>query len=374
MNTRSKRLDYSLEAIAHRLKAEKIGVAVIQRGEKLSLSATLPPKPGSNRERAYQQRISLGFYASEEGLKQAELLAREMGAQLASNRFEWAAWSQYTEATVPTPLEAKRVAEWVEEFEADIKSKGSITASTWKTNYQIVFSKLPPAELLTSDLIMRLVLKSEPNTRERKRRVEALNKLAKFAGLDADLGGLKGDYSARSVDPRELPTDERLIEIWQSLPDDPWRTAYARLLVFGLRPHEAWFWVDESSPTKQRYRITKGKTGSRVVYPLRPEWVDLFSPIGDMPAADLTTNYDRLGKLFWDHWRDRHGKNPRDWKPYDLRHCYARRGMSVGLPPDWMAKAMGHGLDTHLRSYRAWIGQEAYDSIFEGIVGNPFKD
>lgn len=369
MVTRSKKIDYSLDAITKRLKAERIGVAVIQRGDKLSIRATLPPKQGSSKNMPYQQSISLGFYANEQGLEQSESLAREMGAQLASNRFSWEAWTQFTPASVPTALEFKKVGEWLQSFEAELRAHNPITDCTWRTNYQLVFSKLPKSELLTDDLLTNLVLDSKPNTRERKRRVEALAKLAKFAGLEVDLSGLKGDYSASSVDPRELPTDERLIEIWRSLPDDPWRTAFSRLLVFGLRPHEAWFFVDESTATLQRFRITRGKTGPRVVYPLRPEWLSLFSPIGEMPYADLTTSYDKLGKTFWDHWRDRHAKNPRDWKPYDLRHCYARRGMSMGLPPDWMAKAMGHSLDVHLRTYRQWIQQSAYDAIYEGVVG-----
>lgn len=75
-----------------RLKTAKIGVAVFRKGNRLYLRATLPPKPGVERDRSYQQDVSLGIYASEEGVKRAELEAKTLGYQLAKGTFTWAEW------------------------------------------------------------------------------------------------------------------------------------------------------------------------------------------------------------------------------------------------------------------------------------------
>ncbi|MBD2059487.1 hypothetical protein H6F88_26410 [Oculatella sp. FACHB-28] len=73
-----------------RLKAAKMGVALQLRGDRISLVATLPPKPDSIKTKDHQQRIPLGIYASHQGLKQAEAEAKMVGAKLAAKTFEWA--------------------------------------------------------------------------------------------------------------------------------------------------------------------------------------------------------------------------------------------------------------------------------------------
>ncbi|MEP0980540.1 hypothetical protein [Leptolyngbya sp. FACHB-17] len=56
-----------LKQLNNRLKSAKIGVTVRCRGDRLSLRATLPPKPGGTDWK--QQDIALGIYASPAGLK-----------------------------------------------------------------------------------------------------------------------------------------------------------------------------------------------------------------------------------------------------------------------------------------------------------------
>jgi hypothetical protein len=87
-------LKWTLEVVNNRLKAGKIGVAVRQRGDRLSLRATLPPKPASNKEHWHQQDISLGIYANVAGLQAAEAEAKLLGGRIASGEFNW---SQYLE-------------------------------------------------------------------------------------------------------------------------------------------------------------------------------------------------------------------------------------------------------------------------------------
>lgn len=72
-----------LKQVNVRLKSAKIGVTVFRKGNRLYLRATLPPKSGLDRARLYQQDVSLGIYASDEGIKRAEIEAKALGSQLA---------------------------------------------------------------------------------------------------------------------------------------------------------------------------------------------------------------------------------------------------------------------------------------------------
>ncbi len=83
---------YTLEAVNDRLRASHIGIEILQRGRKLSLSATLPPKPGKGASKPRQQIISTNKYATPEELEEAEALAMELRSQLQRDRFDWQQW------------------------------------------------------------------------------------------------------------------------------------------------------------------------------------------------------------------------------------------------------------------------------------------
>ncbi|ANV87619.1 hypothetical protein [Picosynechococcus sp. PCC 7117] len=59
----------NIQEINRDLSAGNIGVSVEIRGKRVYLRAFLPPKPGTGRTAPHRQRIALGVYASEEGLK-----------------------------------------------------------------------------------------------------------------------------------------------------------------------------------------------------------------------------------------------------------------------------------------------------------------
>jgi hypothetical protein len=70
----------TLDAINARLKAAQVGVSIRQKGNRLYLRATLPPKPGSTKKHPHQQDVSLKIYANPAGLERAEAEARKLGA------------------------------------------------------------------------------------------------------------------------------------------------------------------------------------------------------------------------------------------------------------------------------------------------------
>ncbi|MEP0959442.1 hypothetical protein [Microcoleus sp. FACHB-1515] len=63
-----------------RLKTAAVGVRIEAKGDRLYLRATLPPRPGSSQQRAYQQRIALHYRANPYGVSLAEKEARKIGA------------------------------------------------------------------------------------------------------------------------------------------------------------------------------------------------------------------------------------------------------------------------------------------------------
>ncbi|HLP88600.1 MAG TPA: hypothetical protein VK184_08435, partial [Nostocaceae cyanobacterium] len=79
---------WTIEEVNKRLKDGRVGVAVCQRGDRLSLRATFPAKPGIDKP-PHQQYLSLGIYANPAGLQAAEAKAKEVGGLLAQGRFDW---------------------------------------------------------------------------------------------------------------------------------------------------------------------------------------------------------------------------------------------------------------------------------------------
>ncbi len=271
-----------LEQANVRLKSAKIGVTVFRKGNKLYLRATLPPKPGVERDRSYQQDVSLGIYASDEGIKQAEIEAKALGSQLAKGTFTWTDWLRGPQQLPET------IGRWVAKFEEDFfnrRAKTPETLTTWSCDYWSVYKKLPQDEKLTDGILKALINSTSPDTKTRRRTCDALKRLAEFAGLEFPINGLAGSYSPAKTVPRDLPTDELIVAEWERLRgklkrEDSllWLNAYAILATYGLRPHEL-FHVDLSGLREKPGIIRVGhqtKTRGRTVYPFHPEWVDRF--------------------------------------------------------------------------------------------------
>jgi len=72
-----------------RLHAAKVGVKIEAKGNRLYLRATLPPKPASQKRKAFQQRLALGVHFNPGGISFAEQEARKVGALLDCREFSW---------------------------------------------------------------------------------------------------------------------------------------------------------------------------------------------------------------------------------------------------------------------------------------------
>ena len=356
-----KSLEQRLTDLNADLKKVKAGVTVRRRGDKLSLRATLPPKPGSSRSAPHQQEIYLGVYANAAGLKLAKAEALALSGLVASNRFSWDRYTKKSNSLQRT------TAEWIADFKQDYfqrRSRNPKSQTTWDKDYRDPFKKLPPDKLLTGDLLKSTILTTEPDTKARQRICMAFSALAKFAGVELDTKPLKGNYSPRSVQVRDLPGDELIAEWRDLIPNPAWRWAYGMLAAYGLRNHEIFNLDLDTIREKPGPLIVKdSKTGERQVWPCLREWWEQWQLYEvQLPQVTGRSNSDyghRVTKYF------QYRKIP--FRPYDLRHAWAVRTAVKGLDPSIAAKMMGHSLQLHFSCYQQFFDEQHFQAAWEAM-------
>lgn len=345
-----------------RLKAASVGVRVEQKGDRLYLRATFPPRPGSRKTEPYQQRLALGFHATPQGLSQAEKEARKIGGLLDLNQFSW---DQYRRTERP---ERGTCEEWIEKHKVQYLEKGG-KPETWQGDYWKAFKHLPQHQALTVELLEALIDRTSENSKSRKRFCTAAGALAKLAGLAFDPAPLAGNYGPGEVEPREIPSDELIAKCWYELKNPAWRWFYGMLAAYGLRPHEV-FRIDFAQLGKGERIVQvldQTKTGRHRVWPFYPEWFDEFDLANvQVPPIDVSRGNEFIGRSacsrFW-------GKIP--FNLYSLRHAWSIRTLEFGLPTELAAQQQGHSHSTHVRIYHRWITDRTHQRAIDLIMRNP---
>ena len=347
-----------------RLRSAKVGVVIGVKGDRLHLRATLPPKPNSDKQQPYQQRLALGYHANPAGISLAETEARKVGALIDCRQFSWEPYLIQN-----LIADSAAISDWVVKFEQhyfDRRARNPKSMTTWKSDYLAVLRRLPQDQVLTPQLLTAAILGTEPDSKTRKRFCMVLQALTKFAGIDFDARPLAGNYSPKRVTPRDLPED-KLIAQWEGkINNDSWRWVYGVIATFGLRPHEV-FYLDTSDLEAGQYilRILDGKTGARRVWACYPEWVDLFDlrcpP--KLPAVTGKNNSD-LGHRCSQYF----GRLSLPFNLYDLRHCWAVRSLEFGLDVSLAAQQMGHSVQVHTNLYHHWISDRHHQKAFEALM------
>jgi hypothetical protein len=345
------------------LKAARIRVRIERSHSRLVLRAKLPPRPDSLRTSAHQQRISTGFSATPSGLRAAVSKAKQLAAAVEGGRFDW---GDYGYTPSPEPQEPpKTFGQVIEAFEQDYferRSRDRQSDSTWCTEYESMFCRLPANEVIDVAIAIKVITAIAPDTRQRKRAAIVFDRLFQFAGISAELKKYQGRYSPRSVEPRHLPSDEEIVRWREQIHNPEWRLAYSRIAAYGVRPSEVM--ALQFVPGSAIARVTEGKTGDRLCLPIRPEWFELWQlGTGDLPRISGRHNRDlgdRINKAF-----KRYGV---PFQPYDLRHCYARRAFELKVGTDVTAESMGHDLRTHQRIYRRWIKADTFERIYQEMI------
>lgn len=353
-------LDGKIKQANGRLKSAKVGVRIDRIGDRLYLRATLPPKPGSAKLHPFQQRIALGLPANGMGLQQAEKEARKVGGLLICGEFTW---EPYT--TAPD-RKGETVGEWIAKFELDYfsrRERSPQSLTTW-ADYQKILKRLPQGETLSGDLMLSVLLDTNPDTRTRKLACTVLGALAKFAGIEFDPSPYRGSYSPSKVTPRDIPSDLEIARAIAGIRDGPWRWTAGMMATYGLRNHEVFHLDMEKLPILQ---VVGGKTGSRLVWPIYPEWIDVWDlgriQIPECTGKDNTALGNRVTHAF-----KRLGL---PFAPYDLRHAWAIRSMAFGLDLTLAAAQMGHSVQVHCQIYHAWITEDVHDRAYRALMANP---
>lgn len=354
-----------------RLRANKYAVTIQRIGDRLYLRATLPPRPGSTKTEDYQQRISIAK-AHPQGVQIAEAEAKAIRVLLDKKIFSWEPYLKNADAT-NAPTLPQTVDEWVGAFEEDYfqrRKKDHKSLTTWEGDYNLAFCKLPAGELLTVDLLKNAILKTDPDTRTRKRFCIVLGALARFAGLDFNPKPLAGKYSPKRVLPRNLPEDSEIVEWYYKIKNPCWQWVYGILATYGLRNHEVFFvdWeqLQSGSPIVS---VTDGKTGFRRVWPCHPEWFEQFNlQQVQLPPIDINRPNKKLGMACTKYLR-KTAKLP--FQVYNLRHCWAIRTLEYGLDVTLAAQQMGHSVAVHTELYHHWITERHHQRAFELLMLRP---
>jgi len=262
------KIDDAIAKLNRDLKIIRCRLRVERRHDRLVLRGTLPPKPTSAQTKPYSQRLSVGpIYATPAGLRAAKKKALQVSELLDEGRFSWDKWLDEGD---------RSVVDWVAVFKKDYfnrRGDGPKVQTTWKTDYQQPFSKLPQNVPLSPQVVLTAVAQTQPNTRARERYCTAYGALCKFAGIEVELKPLKGKYSPAAVNPRNLPSNS-LIEEWgEKIPSEEWQAFYWLVAVYGLRNHEVWFCDLERLRDDPIAHLIKrngetGKTGTRLALPV----------------------------------------------------------------------------------------------------------
>ena len=320
-------------------KLEKI--RIFKRGNKLSLRATLPPKPGDGYNNK-QYTLSPGFSATEEGLKLTLIEAQRIEADLIYGRFSWEV--KQDQLTVE-----KAIAEFEQDY-WDRREKTLNRAETFKHNYLVHFLYLPQDQLLTTELLIKALKTVKADSRKREIMCNAYSSLLNYFDIEHDLKRYRGNYQTKIK--REIPTEEEIDYYWENNCKSPsWQWVYGIIVCYGIRPHEI-FYLDCSRMSEYPpvLKVLEGtKTGERFVYPIPDEkrvitWnlaekilpnINIEGKSNKQLGTKISQRFNELGIP----------------SPYHFRDAYAIRGAILNFNPATVAQWMGHSLQVHDKKY-----------------------
>ncbi|MEM9263896.1 MAG: hypothetical protein AAGA46_00045 [Cyanobacteria bacterium P01_F01_bin.13] len=373
-------IDAKISEINLRLKMDGFGVAIQTRGKGnfLSLVATLPPKPDSQRSKPYQQRISLGYGASVPGLRQAETQARLLATQMINQSFRWDAWWEPSKpANTEKPGSEHLISYKDYVFQNRLNSEkygAEDLEALWRRRFwDKGLSKLNVDRAISLRDFEAIAQQVTPGSAQARYVVVELRHFAKFCGLtgvDDCLKPYQGNYNPKKPqNDRVVPPDEEIETLISQIINPEWRYVFGMMATFGLRNHEVW-----NARLEQRSRdgkdfavcfVSDGKTGSREVYPMPSRWIGVFN-LSEPKLPKLSVSRVRLGEKTARAFRrqcERIGGLP-EWRPYSLRHAYAIRCITAGLPDAISSKWMGHSIVTFREIYSKWISRTQSEDIW----------
>lgn len=121
--------------------------------------------------------------------------------------------------------------------------------------------------------------------------LSALAVICIYAGLEIDLKPYEGSYGQGSEEPRDIPSDDLIVQWRDRFPNEQWQWVYGMIAAFGLRPHEVFFCKFIDALTVEVFKGTK--TGYHVTRAIQPRWVEDWNlTIENRPSVSGKTMRD----------------------------------------------------------------------------------
>lgn len=340
-------LDAALTDLNARLKAGHHRCCVERRRDSIFLRTTLPEREDPTRKR--QQRIALGLNADYSALPEAERRAIELAHQLRSDTFAWHLWDTPEAADVLT-VDAFR------EAGRRLYERRFKTETSWNKKWKPALNKLPPSGPVTEAVALRIIRTLPEGTAGRRDTANILAQVCKATGIPPENVQAAGrGYSSANLTPRDIPSDKDIERLYLLIKLPHWRWLYGMCATYGIRPHEAV--QAELDPEGNCVIADDTKTGNRIAWPVPKRWITLFD-LGGLPRPPQ--GKETIAKVANDALHDR---GPIPWGLYTLRHAYAIRLITVGVPADIGCQLMGHSLEIHTRTYRRWLQAEKLTAL-----------
>ena len=354
-------LEVGLQEANDDLKRMGLKVRMENHYGKLALRATLPARNGGGGRK--QQRVQTGLEATSRFLPTAFKKAERLGIQIRRDTFSWEEWGSEPTESTPTELELT-----VEDFHRAAKQLHAAkyrrkppenAEAIWGKKWRPALNKIPPSGAITEDVLLRVIRKMPLESAARRDQGNLITQIADSLGLPTEkLREAYRGYSAEELSPRQIPSDQEILEAFASIRLPRWKWMFGMCAAYGLRPHECaeLAWQEDDWIRVHDYT----KTGSRLVTPCPAEWVRKLD-LHQLPRP--TQGAKQIGKVFCDAL-DRDGIAI---APYDLRHAFALRLLSKGVPTETGARLMGHSPQVHHQTYRRWIAEDQIKEDMKGI-------
>jgi integrase len=294
--------------------------------------------------------VALGLPATLQSLLKAEELGLRLGSMIRSD-FSWEAWDALIappEHEAQKVIDAHRFREAARELHALKYRKDPVRGeSAWGKKWKPALNKVPLSGEINEKTLIRVLRTLPAGSAVRRDQGNILSQVAKHLGMnEKPIIDVCRGYGVDRISERDIPTDSDITKAFEQIGLPHWRYTFGMCAAFGLRPHEVseaiWLennWIEVGEKTK---------TGSRRVRACHGGWVEKFK-LRDLPRPKQKPL--ALSRPF-SYGLERDGVAI---KPYNLRHAYALRLMSVGVTADLGARLMGHSLTVHQSTYQRWI-------------------
>lgn len=345
----------ALGEVNGRLRAAGFRCRIEHRGRTLSLVATLPERSGTGRR---QQRIALGVDATLAGLGAAEGKAMTLGLQLRQRTFSWAAWA--TPEDEPRPDMAFFHATAHRVFAERFGGRPDGGAPNWKRRWRPALSRVPSSGELSVELLLGVIEAMPPKSALRRSYGQVITTVAGACGLDCTaLKAAKSGYSVRALQPRDIPSDEQILEIWEAIKHPEWQWMFGMCATYGLRPHEV---QNVELTLEANAKVGDStKTGYRIAWPAPQVWVERFRLRNVQRPKCKPEQFTNRANIYI------HVRGPSPFGLYNLRHAYAIRLLMGGVPSSLAARLMGHSVGIHERVYQRWLDAAELSKLRSGF-------